>query len=237
MFYRRAYKNMCSELWEHALDRQHTKAILRGNTLIRKIEAWSHYQVLYMPGVARLRDNALQKFDHSVEIKAHEIPLWLPSQIRSQIAVPESYRRLEFDLRVPQASEALDELRAQLQVRAHIYKVKDRFVRGQKANTRARATLEGIQNKIDRTVMEYRVAYGALCCLGPLLCETTWRETFLPLENCDIRDLSEGKASQSEGRRQISWIWRTLSLDQIDKPEEGHFREGLLKLVSVIDSC
>ena len=101
---------MCSELWEHSLDRQHTKVLLRGNTLIRKIEAWSHYQVLYMPGVARLRDNALRKFDHSVNIKAHEIPLWLPSQIQSQISVPAMYRRLEFDLRIPQASEALDEL-------------------------------------------------------------------------------------------------------------------------------
>ena len=78
-----------------------------------------------MPGVARLKENALRKYDHSVELKADEIPLWLPSQIRSQIAVPEYYRRLEFDLRIPQASEALDQLRAELQVRAHLFKVKD----------------------------------------------------------------------------------------------------------------
>lgn len=217
---------MCAQLWEHSGDRQHTKLVLRGSTLIRKIEAWSNYQVLYMPGVARLKDNALQKFDHSVELKAHEIPLWLPSQIRSQIAVPEHYRRLEFNLRIPQASEALDELRAQLQVRAHLFKVKDRFVRGQAANTRARNVLDGIQKKIDRFVMEYRTAYGALCGLGPLLGETSWKETYLPLQNEDIRDLSEGKANQSEGRREISWIWRTTSLDQIDKPEEGYYREG-----------
>lgn len=227
-FYRRVYKDMCSKLWVHALDRQHTKIILRGSTLIRKIEAWSHYQTLYMPAVARLRDNTLRKLDHSVELKAHEIPLWLPSQIRSQIAVPEQYRRLEFDLRIPQASEALDDLRAGLQVRAHIFKVKDRFVRGQAANTRARSTLDGIQAKIDRYVLEYRVAYGALCILGPLLGETSWRESYLPLQNEDIRDLSEGKANQTEGRREISWIWRTTSLDNIDKPEHGHLREGLL---------
>lgn len=223
---RRLYKDMCSQLWEHSLDRQHTKLVLRGNTLIQKIEAWTKYQLLYMPTVARLRENTLRNLDHSVEVKAHDVPLWLPSQIRSQIAIPESYRRLEFDLRIPQASEALDELRAQLQVRAHLFKVKDRFIRGQAANTRARGTLDGIQKKIDRHALEYRTAYGALCCLGLLLGKTSWRETYLPLLNEDIRDLSEGKARQSEGRREISWIWRSTSLDQIDKPEEGHYREG-----------
>ncbi len=179
-----------------------------------------------MPGVARLKENALRKYDHSVELKADEIPLWLPSQIRSQITVPEYYRRLEFDLRIPQASEALDQLRAELQVRAHLFKVKDRFVRGQAANTRARSSLEGVQKKIDRCALEYRTAYGALCCIGPLLGETSWKDTYLPLNNEDIRDLSEGKAKQSEGTRDISWIWRTTSLDHIDKPQNGHFREG-----------
>lgn len=140
---------------------------------------------------------------------------------------------MEFDLRIPQASEALDELRAQLQVRAHLFKVKDRFIRGQAANTRARATLDGIQKKIDQHAMEYRTAYGALCCLGPLLCETSWRDTYLLLQNEDIRDLSEGKAGQSEGRREISWIWRTTALDQIDKPEENHYREGFFYHIKI----
>ncbi|KJA23493.1 hypothetical protein HYPSUDRAFT_137710, partial [Hypholoma sublateritium FD-334 SS-4] len=216
----RAYKNMCAQLWEHSMDRQHTKLILRGNTLIRKIEAWSKYQLLYMPAISRLKENELQKFDHSVELKAHEIPLWLPSQIRSQIDVPKHYRRLEFDLCIPQASEALDELRAQLQVRAHLFKVKDRFTRGQAANTRARGVLDGVQKKIDQYALEYRTVYGALCCLGSLLREEEWRDVYLPLQNDNIRDLSEGKVNQSEGRREISWIWRTTALDQIDKPEE-----------------
>ncbi|KAF8166405.1 hypothetical protein BJ912DRAFT_1025886 [Pholiota molesta] len=186
------YKEACSKLWEHSLDRQHTKLVLRGSSLIRKIEAWSNYQLLYLPVVARLRDKSLRNLDHSIELKAHELPLWLPSQIRSQIVVPEQYRRLEFDLRIPQACEALDNLRSQLQF-------KDRFVRGQGANTRARNTLEGIQNKIDSAASEYRAAYEALCHLGPTLCETAWKKDLLPLKNEDIRDLSEGKAKQSEG--------------------------------------
>ncbi|KAF8170968.1 hypothetical protein BJ912DRAFT_860833 [Pholiota molesta] len=221
------YKEACSKLWEHALDRQHTKLVLRGSTLLRKIEAWSKYQLLYLPGVSRLRENSLRSLDPSVELKAHELPLWLPSQIRSQIPVPHEYRRLEFDLRIPQAGEALDTLRAQLQVRAHVFKFKDRFVRGQGANTRARNTLEGIQNRINMAANEYRVAYQALCCLGALLGESAWKNVFLPLKNDDIRDLSEGKAKQSEGKREISWIWRTIAIDQGDKPYEEHFREGV----------
>ncbi|KAF8170553.1 hypothetical protein BJ912DRAFT_933216 [Pholiota molesta] len=216
----RSYKEACLKLWDHALDRQHTKIILRGNTLIRKIEAWEKYQVLYLPAVARLRDASLRKLDHTAELKAHELSLWLPSQIKNLIAVPEQYRRLEFDLRIPQASEALDDLRAQLQF-------KDRFVRGQGANTRARNTLDGIQKRINTAANEYRVAYDALSCLGTMLDETEWQNDFLPLKSEDIRDLSEGKAKQSEGKREISWIWRRVAVDRIDKPQADHFREGV----------
>lgn len=124
-------------------------------------------------------------------------------------------------------SKALDDLCSQLQVRAHVFKFKDRFVRGQGANTRARNTLEGIQNKIDSAANEYRVAYDALCCLGSMLRETTWKKDFLPLKNEDIRDLSEGKKKQSEGRREVSWIWRTAAVEQFENTQDGYFREGM----------
>lgn len=74
------------------------KLVLHGSTLIQKIEAWTKYQLLYFPAVTKLRDKSLHNLDPAIELKAHELSLWLPSQIRSQIAVPEQYQRLEFDL-------------------------------------------------------------------------------------------------------------------------------------------
>ena len=84
-------------------------------------------------------------------------------------------------------------------------------VRGQGANTRARNAINGVQAKIDATSEEYSVAYEALLSLSVLLLEYSWKEELHPLMPSDIRDLSEGKEGESEGKRTISWIWRTIS--------------------------
>lgn len=57
-----------------------------------------------------------KNFDPTVEVKAHNIPLWLPSQINNSVPVSKELYEIEFNLRIPQAMEALDDLRTQLQV-------------------------------------------------------------------------------------------------------------------------
>jgi hypothetical protein len=69
-------------------------------------------------------------------------------------------------------------------------------------------------------VNEYCVVYEALCCLRALLGKSAWKKVFLLLKNDDICNLSEGK-------QEISWIWRTIAINQGDKPYEEHFHEGL----------
>lgn len=66
---------------------------------------------------------------------AHDVPLWLPSQIRTKIAFDLWLAEIEWQLRVAQAYESLDQLRNNLQVRSYLYHFKDRYVRGQTANT------------------------------------------------------------------------------------------------------
>lgn len=99
--------------------------LYRGNTLIQKIEAWLKYQLLYIPGTAKLRAMAKKNHDPLAEVKAHNITLWLPSQIRNMVPVSEKLYVIEFDLHLPQAYEALEDLRAQLQIHAHVYKFKE----------------------------------------------------------------------------------------------------------------
>jgi hypothetical protein len=171
------------------------------------------FQTLYYSGVERLRTDAINESNRpEIEFKPHEYPLWLPSQIKDQIKVPDLLRRIEWKLRYAQAHESLQELRHQLQVRAYLFKFKDRFVRGQGANTCARNAISSVQARVDAAAEEYRDAYDALQSLGPVLLEFQWKEELLPLMPEDIRDLSEGKKGESEGRQMVSWIWRTTSM-------------------------
>jgi DNA polymerase III delta prime subunit len=210
-------------VWEHAQDRQRTKIQLRSNALQRKIESWCKFQLLYCPAVATLHAPS-PKDNSASSIKPHLIPLWLPSQINGRVSVDASLVNIEWKLRHAQAYESLDSLRHYLQVRAYLYKFKDRFVRGQGANTRARNAINGVQAKIDATAAEYRAAYGALLLLSSQVFEFGWKNEILLLKDEDIRDLSEGKAErlgkkQSEGRRTISWIWKTVPADDLNNDD------------------
>ena len=159
----------------------------------------------------RLRASSVTESNQHIPLQPQNTPLWLPSQIKNLGDVPKQLQTIEWRLRIAQAYEALDMLRSHLQVRAYLYKFKDRFVRGQGANTRARNAINGVQAKIDATSEEYSVAYEALLSLSVLLLEYSWKEELHPLMPSDIRDLSEGKEGESEGKRTISWIWRTIS--------------------------
>ncbi len=157
-----------------------------------------------------------------MEIKPYEYPLWLPSQIKDRVCVPILLQKIEWKIRYAQAHEALQELRHQLQVRAYLFKFKDRFVRGQGANTRARNAISGVQVRIDGAAEEYRCAFNALQSLESNLLEFGWKEELLPLVPEDIRDLSEGKYGESEGRRTISWIWRTVGMRASEKSNDEY---------------
>jgi hypothetical protein len=193
---------------------------LRSNALQRKIESWCKFQLLYCPAVATL--HAPSPNDNSTSsIKPHLISLWLHSQINGRVSVDTSLINIEWKLRHAQAYESLDSLRHFLQFRAYLYKFKDRFVRGQGANTRARNAINVVQGKIDAAAAEYRVAYGALLSLSSRVFDFAWKNELLQLKDEDIRDLSEGKEdrrgkTQSEGRRTISWIWKTVPAEDLE---------------------
>jgi len=234
--YRRCLKAEAKKLWAHAQDRQKTKILLRGNGLQQKIDAWTKFQVLYCPGVERLRAKSINESNLQIELKPYEIPLWLPSQVKGQVPVSRNLQDFEWKLCYAQAHEALRSLRHQLQVRAYLFKFKDRFVRGQGANTRARNAISGVQGRIDTAATEYRTAYEALESLSSILLQVHWRDELLPLMPEDIRDLSEGKEGESEGRRTISWIWRTVRSEGMGTTEyqlESTY-QNLLALMSRI---
>ncbi|KAG6848619.1 hypothetical protein H0H93_015447 [Arthromyces matolae] len=223
---RRSLNSEAAKIWEHSQDRQHTKLQLRSNTLQRKIASWTRIQQMYIPGVVALR----QAEEHALAAqkkssKPYTMCLWLPSHIGGKISFDLSLARIEWKLRIAQAYEALDTVRSNLQIRSHLFKFKDRFVRGQHANTRARGALDTVQARISTAADEYRAAYSALTSLSTLLGDYSWQQSLLPLDASDLRELSEAEnESVSEGRRKISWIWKTLGVigdDNSDTLRDG----------------
>ncbi|KAG6824257.1 hypothetical protein H0H92_007533 [Tricholoma furcatifolium] len=233
----RGLKVEASKVWNHSQDRQRTKIQLRSNALLRKITAWEKTNGLYIPGVDALsraeeRSAATQK----KPVTPYTQTLWLPSKVHVKLVFDRHLAEVEWKLRIAQACEALDALRSNLQIWSHLYKFKDRFVRGQHANTRARNSIETVQARIQAAAEEYRAAYVALESLCILLCNATdlgelnvenWRLTLLPLEAGDIRELAEADNERiSEGRRVVSWIWRTLGVIN-DKNDSEALRDAL----------
>ena len=214
---RRLVARLEKNLWQHARDRQMTQFQLRSNALERGIIAWQRFQDLYCPLVEDQREK-----DRDVS-KPHTEPLYLPSAlVRLNIAFDQIHGENEFLLWYGQACEALDSLRGHLQMRAYLYKFKDRFIRGQAANTKARNAINLAQDRINVAVADYRSAQEALTSLAnyaPTSLEK-WSEDLRKLEDDDVRDLSEGRSGESEGRRTISWIWKTGVLNNGDETDQ-----------------
>lgn len=114
------------------------------------------FLTLYIPPISRLRSRAEDCLESDTQ--PHDLPLWFPSQIVTQVKVDERLRRIEWKNRYAQAFETLARLRQHLQVRAYLYKFKNRFVRGQGANTRARNNIDAVTTKIMAAAEEYRAA-------------------------------------------------------------------------------
>ena len=155
------------------------------------------------------------------------------------VSVNPKLQDIEWRLRHAQAHDALNDLRRHLRLCSHIYQYKDRFVRGQRENTRARSTIALAQEKVDADAKRYRRARAALVALSPSLGRTGWEAILQVLADDDVRLMSKGDAQdlshhhsnridrESEGRRMLSWIWRTTPLlVNISDAEDPHLQEG-----------
>jgi len=160
-------------------------------------------QMRYIPGLAKLREYSADATE------PHNIPLWLPSAIGDKLPCDPRFYSFEWDLRYAQANEALQEIRRNLQLRSHLYKHKDRFITGQRANTRSNATISRVQTYINGSAARYRTARKALVRLAPQLKkDNAWTASLLELHDEDIRAMTVGLDEESEGRRSLSWIWK-----------------------------
>ncbi|KAJ3531990.1 hypothetical protein NMY22_g7930 [Coprinellus aureogranulatus] len=205
----RSLKDSMKQTWDHSRDRELTRVQLKSNAVVRKVDAWYQVLQIYIPSTVRLREESATS---AKTVKPYDLPLWLPSQIGRRAVCPPELAMIEFRLRTAQAQDALTTIRRNLQRRVTVWDLKDRWLRGQGANTKALNLLSTLQGKIRVAKAEYTQARNALLTLGPLVGEKNVGKLFLKLEDSDIIPLSADSAlAPSKGQTtevKKSWIWK-----------------------------
>ncbi|KIK33966.1 hypothetical protein CY34DRAFT_98770, partial [Suillus luteus UH-Slu-Lm8-n1] len=194
---------------QNPTDNQKAKLQMRSNALQRKLDAWVQVQVLYMPAVAPLRIR-IQRDSSPQDELPEDFILFLPSQLNPTTPCDLSLCQIEWQLRYAQADDALNDVRQNVRLHAHLNTFKTLHIRGQRASTRARSALDLAETKKCGSRLKYEAARVALDTLGDRLGMVGWRDTFRPLNVSDMRPMGDvGSAGQSEGRRDIPWIWKS----------------------------
>lgn len=137
-------------------------------------------------------------------------PLFLPHQLDAaeRAGCAAGLVDMESRLRDGQLVDSLDKLRVHLHIRSRLVRYKDRHVRHQKHNTRARAKIDQNERHINTFKEKYRAARVAkLALVGP----GAWEQRWKPLQDSDVVTLRGDDevvgVGTSEGKRSVSWIW------------------------------
>lgn len=178
---------------------------------------WSLVQRSYIAGIDSLRAQRLSTVSSTVH--AENYPLLLPSDICLQIPCSPVLLDREWKLREGQAHDALDGLRRHLRLRTYLLKYKGQHISGQGPTTRARATINNVQSKVDANAAHYRAAHAAMSSLAPFLGRSNWQGTLRRLEDGDIRAISDGEMFETEGHRTMSWIWKVTGVTTEDESD------------------
>lgn len=244
---------------------QSAELVVKCGAIRHQLQSLRTVQAIYMPCVPRLLAQHLQSLRQAAmnamtsalpatgELLAdhpEDLPLFLPNEISDddlERCSPD-IAKIEEHLREVQLRECLDKLRVQLHIKSCLVTHKNRNVRGQVPNLRARRQLDVNGGKIEVIANKYRYARVAKLKLsGPGPWERKWRV----LARTDVRtmlaedDPANKKAAEqardlgakgthraplmSEGRRTVSWIWMAADRDELD---ETGMQDGASTLVS-----
>ena len=206
---------------------QCTKLSERSIRLRWWIEAWQEFQHLYMPGVAMLRACSNHEAG-GTPIIVTTMELTLPSQSIHHVHCDARLIKDEWKLRIACASDLLHELQCFLLIRRHLYRSKLQYGTGQRHHTRSVVLIKNVQEKVDRAVGRYRAMRRQLVILAGHLNQVGWDDKFQLLQDEDIRAPDEEDPSNvSEGRRTLTWIWRSGSVSRSDSAAQEGMRHIL----------
>lgn len=212
VYIRRRLRADLKGLGLHVTDLQRTKFLERRNRLQRRIDGWTTAQQFYIPAAPAVRRQ--NGFSGEDTYQPELIELLLPSQLVRIVNCDPRLLRYEWELRYAQAFEALDDLRRRLILRSQMLQSKDRYIRGQRMNTRSQTLVKRVQAKIDSDVVRYRAAYCALVNLkqSERLRDVELGATLVPLQDSDVQGINRNEdKTTGEGHRSLSWIWKVAN--------------------------
>lgn len=221
---RRRFKSDFALRGAHQTDRQKTVLVRQQNALQRKVDAWKGVQLLYTPAAQFL---SLRMETVGIPDNPEDIKLFLPSLLTADtISCSPHLLTIEWELRIAQAGDALDEIRQSLRLCDYMYTFKRNWIRGQSANTRAQNALSRVEARAAAAADRYRAAHAALSSLAPVLNKVGWNVKLRSLNNKDdVRGMTVPRKGESEGRRQLSWIWVVEGVgdDEDEVVQDGRF--------------
>ncbi|TFK59627.1 hypothetical protein BDN72DRAFT_780475, partial [Pluteus cervinus] len=202
---RRLYQDSHS-LELHPSEAQTSKLLKDGDTLFGDIGDWTEVQKRYIPSITDLRQN--NAHPANIFTESWQMPLFLPSSIPPSFSCDSRLQDIEWRLRCAQANTALEDLHRGIRLWSYLYIDKDRFARGQHANTRARSTVDRAEIKVKAAVARYQAARVAIASLAKLYTGSTWEKDFPVLKDADVKPLYV--EPDAKGHRKVSWIWKTV---------------------------
>ncbi|KAJ6576737.1 hypothetical protein B0H10DRAFT_1836766, partial [Mycena sp. CBHHK59/15] len=234
-------------------DTQTVDILKRRAALVKRMRTFRKLQRTYMPNLRRfLTASQRALWDSEMDRNAEAVRLFLPSDIsdktKRENACAMGLPKVEADLRIGEAREALESLRRGLRARTMTNRFRLRHCTGQRMLTRGQGVLRQINLRIHRAKVRYRYARNALIRLkdhGP------WEKELQVLEDSDVRALNEraltaeeaaqrksvhdfedagvvvqeggvaalGAVAAGESKRTLSWIWYTATKDDPTEKE------------------
>ncbi|KAG1721861.1 uncharacterized protein EDB91DRAFT_1210239 [Suillus paluster] len=188
----------------HDTDKQKATLQTQITSLQRWLDAWVRVQELYMPVVCQLRHQSSEASVRMEELKPQDFKLWLPSQLPIDTPTDQRLAGHEWDLHYAQALDALNDIRSHLRLRSHMYKYKDKNIRGQVGSTRAKKIIDTVESRKQASVLKYRRARNTLLFLSSHLEKCGWEMIVRPLLDSDVKPMGD---MERQGTGTISWIW------------------------------
>jgi hypothetical protein len=160
-----------------------------------------------------------------LEITAHKIRLYLPSQVDADIEYNKELRHYEWDLRIAELEDILEAIRGALRLLAHIDQRRVQGGDGVAAATRSQKAISSCHDRVRKCHRRYNDSRAALASLaknGGVA--DGWEKRYKVLNADDVQKLPKG-GEIGEGRVKLSWIWYDMGSDP-DDPKAIH--EGKL---------
>jgi hypothetical protein len=208
--------NSAEGLSSERSDIHRSQLVDTSTALRRRVLPWYEAQDKHMPSVSKLR-NEVPSRGLAVKhppIDAHNLSLWLPSDLGDGVECDDHLRLCEWELRKAQADEALSGMRDALSAEYAVKEAKLAYGQGVRAGTKSTNKIQDSRSLAEYHGRTYRRARKAMISLAAVLPSSITGDTltnFPVLHPWEVQPLPSAELELGDGRKEVklSWIWKS----------------------------